>query len=203
MQLINTFAFTIFLFLVVVGGLRTGMRVIEYRRAKRPVPVLLIRDVLSRNGLAISFVLILLVRALDIGPLVRDQLWWTALTALPAIFGAAVYAYFEFFIIDKRAGDIFDRRHSLRDGGLEDLHRKIDFLRVTTEASSFSSLQAASAARDALNRIESAMERIETSGTRNGLVGDDTNHIANRAGLVGDDTNNVAHQVHQKINHAG
>lgn len=112
MQALNTAILIIFTGLVVAGAGRTLYRVYEYRRAGRPLPQLLVRDVISRNSLAFSFILILAVRAFSLRDIVFDELWWTLITAVPAIYGAAVYAYYEYFVIDKHAPgddpDIYD-----------------------------------------------------------------------------------------------
>ena len=100
LQTLNAVIFVVFLGLIVVGGLRTLLRLLEYRVIGREVPILLVRDVISRNGLALSFSFILFARAIELPPETREQLWWTLLTSLPALFGAATYAYFEFFVID-------------------------------------------------------------------------------------------------------
>ena len=101
-QTLNTLILGTFFILVLAGGIRTVIRYFEYLDADREVPVLLIRDIISRNGLAISFLLILTARVLDVGEHVRDQVWWILLTSGPALIGAATYAYFEFFVIDKQ-----------------------------------------------------------------------------------------------------
>lgn len=110
MQTLNVVILLLFTGLVIAGGVRTLIRYLEYKYVGRGVPSLLKRDVISRNGLAFSFAMILLARAADFGYQVREQIWWVLLTAIPAIFGAAVYAYYEFFVIDKRAdsGDLFE-----------------------------------------------------------------------------------------------
>lgn len=103
MQTLNAVIFIVFLGLIVTGAARTTYRVFEYRRDGQTLPQLLKRDVISRNGLALSFGLILLARTVDADTIsLRDQLWWVLLTSTPALLGAAVYCYYEYFVIDKR-----------------------------------------------------------------------------------------------------
>lgn len=99
----------LFIVLLVLGTGRTIYRLLEYRRASVPVPLILWRDVFSRTGLTVPFALILVVRALGLQPFVAGQTWWIVLTSVPAIFSVGVYAYFEYFIIDKRT-HVFGRR---------------------------------------------------------------------------------------------
>lgn len=104
--------FVTFVSLLLAGLLRTVARLLEYVHARKPIPVILWRDVLSRGGTGFPLALILVVRATDHIPVVSGQLWWVIVTSVPAIFGAGVYAYFEFFVIDKREDPWSSRRRS-------------------------------------------------------------------------------------------
>jgi hypothetical protein len=77
---------------------------LRYRLAQQKPPLILYRDVIARLGLAIPFDAILFARAIrefgvDTTGLVANP-WWIYGTSLPAVLGAAVYAYFELFIIE-------------------------------------------------------------------------------------------------------
>ena len=98
----NAVAFVLFTVLLLVGTGSTIARGLRYRRAGLPLPVLWARDRDLVAGLALPFVLIFGARVLGYGPNVAGQLWWTLLTAIPAIYGVGRYVWFELFVIEKR-----------------------------------------------------------------------------------------------------
>lgn len=108
MQSLNAAILILFTILIVVGGLRTLVRYFEYRHAGRKVPILLVRDMITRNGLGLSFLMVLFARTSGLE--LNTQLWWVLLSSAPAMLAAAIYAYFEFFIIDKVDGWSYRRR---------------------------------------------------------------------------------------------
>jgi hypothetical protein len=102
LQIALLLLFTIF---VTIGAITTTARLIRYRRIHADVPLILWRDVIARNSLALPFIAIMVVRAMratgsDVSDLVEG--WpWVLFTSLPAVIGAAIYAYFELFIIER------------------------------------------------------------------------------------------------------
>lgn len=99
-------AFLLFVVFVIGGAALTTIRLARYIWQRDHVPLILWRDVLARNGLAIPFTAILAVRVLrdtfgwDTSELVTSP-WWVLSTSLPAVIGAGVYLYFEIFIIER------------------------------------------------------------------------------------------------------
>jgi hypothetical protein len=93
---------SLFVLLLTVAAVTTGARVIYLKRHNQPLPTLLIRDVIVKTSLSWAFLSIAIVRAFGLGPLVAGHVWWTLLTSIPPIFGAAVYVYYELFVIGRR-----------------------------------------------------------------------------------------------------
>lgn len=112
-DIINAAAFLVWWVFVLIGFVSTATRVAYYRAKGYRMPLLLFRDVSLFGGLATSFGLILGARASDLATLInlRDSIVWSLLTVLPALYGVAVFVYFEVFVIEK--GD--NRRSEMRD----------------------------------------------------------------------------------------
>lgn len=100
---INGLAATLFLVLLCAGFARTMARVREYRRAKKDRPAILTRDAIDKTGLVMSFGAIIIVRALNLGPYVTDNVLWALVTDIGGIMSVAVYAYYEWFVIERGA----------------------------------------------------------------------------------------------------
>lgn len=103
-QVLQITFLALFVLFVLGGSYTTTRRLIHYRAASQPIPVLLWRDVIARNGLAIPFGSILVLRALRSFGVNIDfamELWWILFTSLPAVIGAAYYLYCEIFVIDR------------------------------------------------------------------------------------------------------
>jgi hypothetical protein len=102
LQVILLLLFTLF---VTIGAITTTNRLRRYAIRHETIPVILWRDVIARNGLALPFIAIMVVRSarafgVDVDPIVND--WpWVMFTSSPAVIGAAIYAYFELFIIER------------------------------------------------------------------------------------------------------
>lgn len=110
-ELIHTVAFLAFITLLLVGFLTTTARVAFYRVMRHALPRLLKRDIAVIGGLAASFGTILLVRALGIGPTLRENWLYAVLTDIPAISAVAVYVYFEVFVIERGKDHERDRTY--------------------------------------------------------------------------------------------
>lgn len=98
----NIVAFSLFVLLLLVGAGSTLARGERYRRAGMRLPVLWGRDRDLLLGLTLPFVLIMGARALGYSGGLSTQLWWTMLTAAPALYGVARYVYFELFVIERQ-----------------------------------------------------------------------------------------------------
>lgn len=97
----NAVVFLVFTLLLFAGAVRTFARLVYYARSNVPRPRLLNRDAVMIGGFALSFGAILFVRALGLGPVVRDSLAWAVFTAVPALIAVAVYAAYEWFVIER------------------------------------------------------------------------------------------------------
>lgn len=100
-ELVSTVILVTFVVLTVLAFSRIGHRFLEYSREHLSPPLLAVRDLAFTGGLAFPFVAILAVRAFGWLELVRDQVWWSLFTGVPAILGIATFVYFEFFVIEK------------------------------------------------------------------------------------------------------
>lgn len=87
----------VFTLLLVIGMITTTIRRIGLAMKGAPSPKLLPRDLILFGGLSFPFVLILASRATDTN--LRGELWWIALTTIPQLIAAAVYVYYEIFVI--------------------------------------------------------------------------------------------------------
>jgi hypothetical protein len=102
LQVILLLLFTLF---VAIGAITTTNRLRRYAIRHQAIPIILWRDVIARNGLALPFIAIMIVRSarafgVDVDPIVNN--WpWVLFTSSPAVIGAAIYAYFELFIIER------------------------------------------------------------------------------------------------------
>jgi hypothetical protein len=100
-EIANAVAFVLFTVLLLIGAGSTIARGLRYKRAGARLPVLWARDRDLVAGLALPFVLIFGARTLGFAPSVAGQLWWTLLTAVPAVYGVGRYVWFELFVIEK------------------------------------------------------------------------------------------------------
>lgn len=103
---LNVALFGTFLVGLLLGVVRTGMRLVARLRAHRRLPRLLPRDMVVIGGLALSFLLLAGASALNglhwiNGPALMEQSWWVLLRGAGAVVGAWTYVYFEFFVIGK------------------------------------------------------------------------------------------------------
>lgn len=97
----NVLAFVLFTFLLFAGFLRTFARLLYYVRNRAQRPRLLNRDAVMIGGFATSFGMILFVRAVGLGPVVRDSVVWAVATSIPALVAVAVYVYYEYAVIER------------------------------------------------------------------------------------------------------
>lgn len=99
---------TLFTLFAAIGAYTTSRRLLRYLRNNEDVPLILWRDVLARNLLALPFLAILFVRSLRVFGVDVDAIitsWqWVVFTSGPAVLGVAIYAHFEIFIIERRNG---------------------------------------------------------------------------------------------------
>lgn len=102
LEAIAALSLLLFTVLMTIGASATLERVIRYRRHKIKPPVLLKRDILVIGGLAVDFVLILIVRAFGFGPYLAGNPLWVIGTSAVGVGSAAVYVYYELFVIEKR-----------------------------------------------------------------------------------------------------
>lgn len=103
-QVVQVVLLALFVVFVSGGAITTTFRLIRYWHASKPIPLLLWRDVIARNGLAFPFGAILYTRVLREAGVNIDfaqELWWVVLTSLPAVIGAGYYLYCEMFVIEK------------------------------------------------------------------------------------------------------
>lgn len=107
-QLIYAAGGTVFLLALFAGALRTLARLAFYLRNRAERPRLLNRDVLVIGGLSISFGLIAIVRFLPPETrqaITQGNLWWAVGSTVPGVVAALVYAYFEWFVIERPRGE--------------------------------------------------------------------------------------------------
>lgn len=119
--IVQTAIFVAFSVFIALGAVTTTARLIRYWRKNSRPPLLLYRDVVARLSLAIPFGAILGAR------IVRNLLhfddgftrtwWWALATGIPAVIGAAIYLYFELFVIERAKGS--EERY-LKAGSLDD-----------------------------------------------------------------------------------
>lgn len=98
---LNAIFFFTFTSVLVVGALRTFVRVIQYRHDGQTIPLILWRDAVFLGGLAIPFAMILASRAFGWAPFLIGNPGWVVATSGPALIGATTYAIFEFLVIDR------------------------------------------------------------------------------------------------------
>lgn len=121
---INVLVFAAFVVLLLIGTTSTIIRAVRYQIAREPIPLILIRDLISRTGITVPIAMVFAARALNIGGL-QDNLAWIAVTALPALIGVGTYAYFEVFILD---GPDFDFGESSAAAEIRETHRMVSDL---------------------------------------------------------------------------
>jgi hypothetical protein len=98
--LVNIVALVAYAGLLLFGAVLTAARLLLYAMGRVTRPRLLNRDLIFIGGHAMTMLLILVIRVVpEWGTAVRGQLWWTVLTAAPALAGVAAYVYFEVFVI--------------------------------------------------------------------------------------------------------
>lgn len=121
LQVVLLVLFTLF---IVIGAITTTNRLLRYLRLNEDVPLILWRDVIARSSLAFPFIAIMVVRAFRAFGVNVDGIvngWpWVLFTSTPAVLGAAIYAYFELFVIERTDGPHTDadypgNGHSARD----------------------------------------------------------------------------------------
>lgn len=103
-QFIYTAGGSVFLLALFTGFARTLARGLYYLRHKKDRPRLLNRDLLWGGGVSISFGLITVIRFLPPDTriaLTQGNVAWAVLTSVPACIGVLVYAYYEFFVIER------------------------------------------------------------------------------------------------------
>jgi len=91
--------FVVFIGMLLTATLSIAIRVGRWHVRGIAAPVLLIRDLLTIGGLAISFLMITAARAMELPPEYTRTVPWILLTSGPAIVGLGVFLYFEFFVI--------------------------------------------------------------------------------------------------------
>lgn len=106
---LNVIVLLAFVVPLLLGAIRTALRVVARLHAGARQPRLLPRDVITIGGIALSFVLLLGAATLNAlgwidGSALAREAWWIVVRALPAIVGAWTYVYFEFFVIGSEAG---------------------------------------------------------------------------------------------------
>lgn len=108
-QALNLLVVAAFVLPLVIGTVRTTMRIIARRLAGARQPRLLPRDAIVIGGIALSFLMLIgastlsALELIDGGDLAREP-WWIVLRAIPAVTGAWTYVYFELFVIGSEAG---------------------------------------------------------------------------------------------------
>lgn len=95
----------VFTLAILGGAITTTARLIRYLRLGESPPVILWRDVIARNSLAIPFLAIFAVRAAramgyDVAWIV-ESIWWVLATSIPPTIGALIYVYFELYVIER------------------------------------------------------------------------------------------------------
>lgn len=100
-ELINAIILIAFTSLILISTGLIVRRFIDYRAEGIKPPLLAYRDLGLLGGLALPFLLILIVRFSGLASVVAGQIWWTLLTGIPAVLGIAQFVYFEYFIIER------------------------------------------------------------------------------------------------------
>lgn len=85
--------------LVVALG-STLFRILHLWLRGHELPYLIWRDLVVFGGFALTFVLIACARVFEWD--VRDELWWTAVTAIPSLVAVWTYVVYELFVIGHR-----------------------------------------------------------------------------------------------------
>jgi hypothetical protein len=98
----NAIILGLFAALLVLIVSRILLRVWRFRHKRQDVPTLLWRDLITMGCLAAPFGLIFLFRVMGITPLDQWGLAWILFLGIVGNAGLAVFAYFEFFVIDDR-----------------------------------------------------------------------------------------------------
>jgi hypothetical protein len=111
---INLVIAALFLPLLILGTGLTIARAVRTIRQKRPIPVVLKRDLVSRTCLTIPIAAIVLVRVFGITGL-GDNILWVAGTGILFVVSVGTYAFFEVFVIERPR--YYERQHA--DGGSE------------------------------------------------------------------------------------
>jgi len=186
----------VFTALLSLGTIRTLARLVEYANARRPIPVLLWRDVVGQAGLALPFLLIAISRALGLGPVLAKMDWWILLTSVPAIISVATYAYYEYFVIDKYAKDVASAGRDRRDPLLR---RRYDMLlSAIKDQGKQISQQAGQISAQAGQILEQGEQRkvdIEVQLVRTEQIAD----LAANVAAVGADTHDKVEDIHDAV----
>lgn len=77
-------------------------RLLDYRHLGLRPPLLAKRDISLFISLAWPFLLILIFRVLGLSPQVYGTVLWTLITGIPPVVGVLVFAYMEFFVIERK-----------------------------------------------------------------------------------------------------
>lgn len=100
-ETLNALILVTFLFLLGLGTTTTVIRGLRFMAVGIPLPQLLVRDIISKLGLAVPLVLIFSVRwLLGSTASLSGNLLWVLVTSLPALIGVGVYCYYELVILD-------------------------------------------------------------------------------------------------------
>lgn len=97
--------FVVFTGMVGLSALSVSVRVGRWWRRRISPPVLLVRDLFTFTGLALSFLAVATARAMDLPPQYARTVPWLIFSSAPALIGLAVFLYFEFFVIGHQTPD--------------------------------------------------------------------------------------------------
>lgn len=99
-DLVNAIALLLFVGAVLVGFISTVVRIVNLWRGGVELPILIWRDAQVIGGLALSFLVISVHRV--IGAPFAENVWYSIVTAAPAVYGVLAYCYYEIAVVGHR-----------------------------------------------------------------------------------------------------
>jgi hypothetical protein len=90
---------------LLLGVGRTVRRMLDYQQRNIKLPELIWRDLYVIGGLATTALMMLVARILIKHgvPEFRSEGWWLLVASAPSLFAVWVYAYYEFFRIERNS----------------------------------------------------------------------------------------------------
>ena len=167
----NIVVLLLFLSLLVLGAGATVLRGFHYLAVHEPMPKLLVRDMISRTGLAVPLTLLFGVRFLmpfiSIQGLAQNPVWVLG-TTVPAIVGVAVYAYYELFVLGGPDRDV----RALIPTQLADIAQMLDTNTQVSRDAFQESNHANEKIAELKTQFDQLLERLVVEARQRGTVAD-------------------------------